>query len=132
MGVCAELVWEAATKRHWSPSGLSLGSVKACEIYSKMWKTVQAFEKFKDFRNTEIGNKAAPNCYPNLFSAGWHRRQCVVRTFLLCYDYVLNAIVECRPVPRNVLWVLGVFCKPFGFKQISQVSIKVLCKCYWK
>ena len=27
-------------------------------------------------------------------------------------------------IPSKVLWVLGAFCKPFGFKQTSQVSVK--------
>ena len=44
--------------------------------------------------------------------------------FLFDYYCVLNAIVEFWSVPSNALWVLDVFCKLFGFTQISQVSVK--------
>lgn len=34
--------------------------------------------------------------------------------------------MEFWSIPTNVLWLLDVFCKPFGFKQISQVlSVKL-------
>jgi len=55
--------------------------------------------------------------------AGLAWRQCI-NSFLVYYYYVLNAIFEFWSIPTNVLWVLGLFCKPFGFKQISQVSVK--------
>lgn len=50
-------------------------------------------------------------------------------TVLFYFHYVLNAIFEFWSIPTNVLWVLGVFCKPFGFKQIRQAFVKVFCKC---
>lgn len=45
-------------------------------------------------------------------------------TVLFYFHYVLNAIFEFWSIPTNVLWVLGVFCKPFGFKQIRQAFVK--------
>ena len=52
-------------------------------------------------------------------------RQCVtVKSFLVYYYCVLKGILELWSIPRNILWVLDVFWKLFGFQQISQVSIK--------
>lgn len=50
-------------------------------------------------------------------------RQCV-KSFLVYYYYVLNAISEFWSIPPDVLWVLELFCKPLGFKQIGHVSVK--------
>lgn len=54
---------------------------------------------------------------------GLARRRCGNR-FLLYYYFVLNAILEFWSIPTNVLWFSDVFCKPFGFKQISHLSVK--------
>ena len=55
---------------------------------------------------------------------GLARRQHVVKSFPFHYYCALNATFEFWSIPRNVLWVWGVFCKPLGFNQISQVSVK--------
>ena len=59
----------------------------------------------------------------SLAQTGLAWRQCV-KSFLFYYYYVRNAIFEFWSIPSSGLWVFDVFCKRFGFKQISDVSVK--------
>lgn len=81
---------------------------------------------FNLLRNTGTKHKAAQNCTysKHISQTGLAQGQCVVKYFLFYYYSALNAIFEFLSVPSNVFWGLDMFCKLFGFKQISQVSAK--------
>lgn len=87
--------------------------------------TFKLLRKCKYFRKREEHKikqlKTVP--YSNLLSADWLSMEalcCKTFSVLLC----IKCHTEFWSIPSNVLWVLDVFCKPLGFKQISQVSVK--------
>lgn len=89
--------------------------------------TFKCLRKFQYFRPIQERNRKQLKTvtFSDLFSADWLSLRQRANRLRVCYSCVLNAVFEFWSISSNVLWVLDVFSKPFGFQQISQASVKV-------